>query len=136
MVIEPYLRRQALRRKAHCGRAATGRRLDFSPASDDPSPMSERAPPELSARALIARVAKVYMAPRWKGWLTALLAAIGVAYCSTQLIHLLKPATDELMVSHKVRDLIVLPLTLAAYAIGRTIAQVIQASLINRIGNA
>ena len=98
--------------------------------------MSERAPPELSARALIARVSRVYMAPRWKGWVTALLAAIGVAYCSTQLIHLLKPATDELMVSHKARDLIVIPLTLAAYAIGRTVAQVIQASLINRIGNA
>ncbi|WP_394763739.1 ABC transporter ATP-binding protein [Phenylobacterium sp.] len=98
--------------------------------------MSERAPPELSARALIARVSRVYLAPRWKGWVTALLAAIGVAYCSTQLIHLLKPATDELMVSHKARDLIVIPLTLAAYAIGRTVAQVIQASLINRIGNA
>jgi subfamily B ATP-binding cassette protein MsbA len=98
--------------------------------------MSESVPPELSARALIARVATVYMRPRWKGWLTALLAAIGVAYCSTQLIHLLKPATDELMVSHKARDLVVLPLTLAAYAIGRAAAQVIQASLINRIGNA
>ena len=98
--------------------------------------MSEPAPPELSARALIGRVARVYMAPRWMAWLTALIAAVAVAYCSTQLIHLLKPATDDLMVTHKVRDLVVLPLTLAAYAIGRTVAQVIQASLINRIGNA
>ncbi|HZZ32792.1 MAG TPA: ABC transporter transmembrane domain-containing protein, partial [Phenylobacterium sp.] len=98
--------------------------------------MSATEPPELSARALIGRVARIYMAPRWKGWLTALMAAIVVAYCSTQLIHLLKPATDELMVAHKLRDLIVLPLTLAAYAIGRAAAQVIQASLINRIGNA
>ena len=98
--------------------------------------MSEPAPPELSARALIGRVARVYMAPRWMAWLTALIAAVAEAYCSTQLIHLLKPATDDLMVTHKVRDLVVLPLTLAAYAIGRTVAQVIQASLINRIGNA
>ena len=98
--------------------------------------MSEPAPPELSARALIGREARVYMAPRWMAWLTALIAAVAVAYCSTQLIHLLKPATDDLMVTHKVRDLVVLPLTLAAYAIGRTVAQVIQASLINRIGNA
>jgi subfamily B ATP-binding cassette protein MsbA len=97
--------------------------------------MSAPEPPELSARALIGRVARIYMAPRWKGWLTALIAAIVVAYCSTQLIHLLKPATDELMVAHKLRDLVVLPLTLAAYAIGRAAAQVIQASLINRIGN-
>src|SRR6202011_3597442 len=110
--------------------------LTSTPHRTTPGHMSERAPPELSARALIGRVARVYMAPRWKGWLTALVAAIAVAYCSTQLIRLLKPATDDLMMHHKVRDLVVLPLTLAAYAVGRTLAQVIQASLINRIGNA
>lgn len=98
--------------------------------------MSESAPPELSARALIARVATVYMRPRWKGWLTALIAAVAVAYSSTQLVRLLKPATDQLMMAHNTHDLIVLPLTLAAYAIGRAAAAVIQAALINRIGNA
>jgi subfamily B ATP-binding cassette protein MsbA len=98
--------------------------------------MSERAPPELTARAVIVRVARIYMAPRWKGWITALLAAILVAYCSTELIRLLKPATDQLMMRHSLRDLVVLPLTLAAYALGRAGAQVIQAALINRIGNA
>ena len=97
--------------------------------------MSPPPTPELSARALIARVAGDYMRPRWKGWLTAFLAAVVVAYCSTQLIRLLKPATDQLMIVHSGRELVVLPLTLAAYAIGRAAAGVIQAALINRIGN-
>ena len=63
--------------------------------------MSERAPPELSARALIARVARVYMAPRWKGWLMALLAAIAVAFFTTKLVQILEPAINDLMVFHK-----------------------------------
>ncbi|MEO8114153.1 MAG: ATP-binding cassette domain-containing protein, partial [Phenylobacterium sp.] len=98
--------------------------------------MSERAQPELSARALIGRVARVYMAPRWKGWLTALVAAIAVAFFSTKLVQILEPAVNDLMVNHKPGALLVLPLTIAAYAIGRTVAQVVQASLVNRIGNA
>jgi subfamily B ATP-binding cassette protein MsbA len=98
--------------------------------------MSERAPPELSARALVGRVARVYMAPRWKGWLTALFAAILVAFFSSKLIQILEPATNDLMVNHKPGALLKLPLVIAAYAIGRTLAQVIQASLVNRIGNA
>jgi subfamily B ATP-binding cassette protein MsbA len=98
--------------------------------------MSERAQPELSARALIGRVARVYMAPRWRGWLTALFAAILVAFFSSKLIQILEPATNDLMVNHKPGALLKLPLVIAAYAIGRTLAQVIQASLVNRIGNA
>jgi subfamily B ATP-binding cassette protein MsbA len=97
--------------------------------------MSERAPPELSARALIARVARVYMAPRWKGWLTALVAAIAVAFFSTKLVQILEPAVNDLMVNHKPGTLVAIPLTIALYAIGRTVAQVVQASLVNRIGN-
>jgi subfamily B ATP-binding cassette protein MsbA len=98
--------------------------------------MSERAQPELSARALVGRVARVYMAPRWKGWLTALFAAILVAFFSSKLIQILEPATNDLMVNHKPGALLKLPLVIAAYAIGRTLAQVIQSSLVNRIGNA
>jgi ATP-binding cassette, subfamily B, bacterial MsbA len=98
--------------------------------------MSESATPELSARALIGRVARVYMAPRWKGWATAFVAAIAGAYCTTRLVQILEPATNDLMVNHKPGTLLFLPLTIAAYAVGRTIAQITQASLVNRIGNA
>ena len=97
--------------------------------------MSEPAAPELSARALIGRVARVYLAPRWKGWTGAMLAAIGVAATSALLVQILKPATDRLLVAHEPRALILAPLTIAAIALARTLAQVIQATLMNRIGN-
>jgi subfamily B ATP-binding cassette protein MsbA len=98
--------------------------------------MSEPAPPELSARALIGRVARVYMAPRWPGWAGAMLAAVVVAYCSAELVSLIEPATNDLMVFHKPGAIVALPLTIVALAVVRTLAQVAQATLVNRIGNA
>jgi subfamily B ATP-binding cassette protein MsbA len=97
--------------------------------------MSEPAPPELSVRALIGRVARVYLAPRWKGFAGALAAAVAVAGTSAWLVQILRPATDELLVEHRPSALIVLPVTIAAVALARTIAQVVQATLMNRIGN-
>jgi subfamily B ATP-binding cassette protein MsbA len=97
--------------------------------------MSPRPAQELSGRDVVARVARVYMAPRWKGWLTALVAAICVAVLSAELIRILEPAVNDLMVNHKPGALLLLPLTIAALAIGRAVAQIVQASLVNRIGN-
>jgi subfamily B ATP-binding cassette protein MsbA len=93
-------------------------------------------PAELSARALIGRIARVYMAPRWKSWTGALVAAIVVAVLSAKLIQILEPAINDLLVKHKPGALLVIPITIAAFAIGRGLAQVIQASLVNQIGNA
>jgi subfamily B ATP-binding cassette protein MsbA len=98
------------------------------------APSSE--PAQLSARALIGRIARVYMAPRWKSWTVALVAAIVVAVLSAKLIQILEPAINDLLVKHKPGALLVIPITIAAFAIGRGVAQVIQASLINQIGNA
>lgn len=97
--------------------------------------MSEPAQPELSARALMSRVARVYLKPRWKGFVGALVAAVCVAGFSAWLVQILKPATDQLLVEHAPRALIVLPITIAILALGRTLAQVTQATLMNRIGN-
>src|SRR6516225_561564 len=97
--------------------------------------MSEPAPPELSGRALIGRVARIYMAPRWKGFGGAMLAAVVVAAISAWLVQILRPATDELLVEHRPSALVFLPLTIAAVALARTLAQVVQATLMNRIGN-
>jgi subfamily B ATP-binding cassette protein MsbA len=97
--------------------------------------MSESAPPKLSARELIVRVARVYLAPRWKGWTTAFLAAIASAFLTTKLVQIVEPATNDLMVFHKPGQLVAIPLTIALYAIARTVAQVLQASLVNRMGN-
>ena len=103
--------------------------------STTPPLMSEPVPPELSARDLVVRVARVYLAPRWKGWSGAMLAAICVAGVSAWLVQILKPATDQLLVKHTPGALVVLPITIGLLALGRTIAQVIQATLMNRIGN-
>ncbi len=92
--------------------------------------------PELSARALIARIAGVYMRPRWKAWTCAMLAAIAVAVLSAKLVQIFEPAINDLLVNHKPGALMMVPLTIAALAIGRALAQVIQASLVNQIGNA
>ena len=93
-------------------------------------------PAELSARALIGRIARVYMAPRWKAWVGALVAAILVAGLSAKLIAILEPAVNDLMVRHEPGALVAIPLTIAVLAIARGLAQVIQATLINRMGNA
>jgi subfamily B ATP-binding cassette protein MsbA len=98
--------------------------------------MSLPDPPEMPARALIARVARLYLAPRWLGWVAAMIAAVVVAWASAELVRLIEPATNDLLVFKKPGALLILPLTIAAVAVIRTVAQVIQASLVNRIGNA
>ncbi|MBL8772119.1 MAG: ABC transporter ATP-binding protein [Phenylobacterium sp.] len=98
--------------------------------------MSVPAPPELGARALVARVARSYMAPRWRGWTVAMLAAVVVAYCSAELVRIIEPATNDLLVFHKPGALLWIPLTIAALAFARTVAQIVQATLVNHIGNA
>ena len=97
--------------------------------------MSERAPPELSARALIGRVARVYLAPRWKGCITAILAAVAVAYGTSMLVQVVEPATNDLLVFHKPHAIIRWPLYIVAYAVVRAIAAIVQAAMVNRIGN-
>jgi subfamily B ATP-binding cassette protein MsbA len=97
--------------------------------------MSAPAPPELSGRELVARVTRVYLAPRWKGLTLALVAAVAVAALSTRLVQILRPAVDNLLVVHKPGAVVMIPLTIAGLALLRTIAQVVQATLVNRIGN-
>src|SRR5204863_5190076 len=44
-------------------------------------------------------------------------------------------ATNDLLVFHKANAIIRWPLYIAAYAIGRAVAAVLQAAMVNRIGN-
>jgi subfamily B ATP-binding cassette protein MsbA len=112
------------------------RALDFARATSDPSRMSAPEPPEATAREIVVRVARIYMAPRWKGWAAAMLAAVVVAWCSAELVRIIEPATNDLLVFRKPGAILWLPLTIAAFAVGRTVAQIVQATLVNRIGNA
>ena len=97
--------------------------------------MSERAPPELSARALIGRVASVYLAPRWQGCVLAIAAAIAVAYGTSMLVQVVEPATNDLLVFHKPHAIIRWPLYIVAYAVVRAVAAIVQAAMVIRIGN-
>jgi subfamily B ATP-binding cassette protein MsbA len=112
--------------------------LDTAVASSDPRAMSDSAPAEteLPARVLIGRIWRVYLAPRWAGLLAAFVAAIVVAVLSVKLAQILEPAVNDLLVNHKPGTLVSIPLAIAAYAIGRGVAQVVQSVLVNRIGNA
>ena len=82
------------------------------------------------------RVAGLYLRPRWMGWTVALLAGVVAAVFTTLLVQILEPAVNDLMARPKPGTLIVLPLTISAYALGRAVAQVVQATFVNRIGNA
>jgi subfamily B ATP-binding cassette protein MsbA len=98
--------------------------------------MSEATTPEMPARTLVARVARVYLAPRWRGWTVAMLAAVVVAWSSAELVRIIEPATNDLLVFQKPGAILWIPLTIAGLAVARTLAQVVQATLVNRIGNA
>ncbi|MBU2136267.1 MAG: ABC transporter ATP-binding protein/permease [Alphaproteobacteria bacterium] len=92
-------------------------------------------PARTPARVLIGRIAQVYLKPRWKGFALALVAAVVVAFSSAKLVQILEPAINDLLVVQKPGAIWAIPLAIAGYAILRGVAQVTQASLVNRIGN-
>jgi subfamily B ATP-binding cassette protein MsbA len=97
--------------------------------------MTAEAPPQQSNRDLALRVLKTYLAPRWKGLTVSIIAAVIVAFFSAKLIQILEPAINDLLVNHKPGTLATIPLMIAAMALGRGIAQVVQSYVVNRIGN-
>jgi subfamily B ATP-binding cassette protein MsbA len=99
---------------------------------DEFSPTSE---PSITDRALASRVLRTYLAPRWKGLSLSVLCAAVVAGLSAWLIQILDPAINQLMVDHKPGALLAIPATIAVLAVVRGVAQITQASLVNRIGN-
>ncbi|MDR3512405.1 MAG: ABC transporter ATP-binding protein [Caulobacteraceae bacterium] len=92
--------------------------------------------PEQSDRALAGRLLSTYLRPRWRSFTVSLVCAAVVAGLSATLVRILDPAINDLIVKHKASALTSIPLTIAALAIGRGVAQVLQATLVNRIGNA
>ena len=93
------------------------------------------ASPVLNARDIAARLGRRYLAPRWKALSLSLVCAALFAVLSGLLLGVLQPAVNDLIVRPKPGALLTLPLFIIALAVGRGVAQVIQALLINRIGN-
>jgi len=92
--------------------------------------------PEQSDRALAMRLIATYLRPRWLSFGVAMACAAAVAALSAFLVKILDPAINDLIVNRKAGALTAIPLTIAALAVGRAIAQVSQATLVNRVGNA
>ncbi|HEX6858717.1 MAG TPA: ABC transporter ATP-binding protein [Caulobacteraceae bacterium] len=97
--------------------------------------MTADAAPQPSNRALAGRVARQYLAPRWKGVTVSLIAAVIVAFLSAKLIQILEPAINDLLVNHKPGAMQTIPLLIVAMAVGRGVAQIVQSYIVNRIGN-
>jgi len=112
--------------------------LDLRAITVNPSPMDEFSPtsePSPTDRALASRVLRTYLAPRWKGLSLSVVCAAVVASLSAWLIQILDPAINQLMVDRKPGALLAIPATIAVLAVLRGVAQITQASLVNRIGN-
>jgi subfamily B ATP-binding cassette protein MsbA len=80
-------------------------------------------------------VARVYLVPRWKALTASLVCAGAFAALSGLLLNILQPAVDQLTRRPAGDALWRIPLVIVALALGRGLAQVVQATLVNRIGN-
>ncbi|MBS0409380.1 MAG: ABC transporter ATP-binding protein [Proteobacteria bacterium] len=89
---------------------------------------------EVGAGTVMSRLARTYLGRRWALLVFALAAAAAFAVLQGLLLKLLQPAVDDLVAHPKPGALVRLPLTLAALAVGRGLAQVGQALAVNRIG--
>jgi subfamily B ATP-binding cassette protein MsbA len=86
--------------------------------------------PVLKTTHVAARLAGRYLAPRWPALGVSLLCAAIFAVLSGLLLAILQPAVNDLIVRPKPGVLATLPLIIVALAVGRGLAQVIQALLI------
>ena len=80
-------------------------------------------------------MARIYLAPRWKALTASLVCAGLFAALSGLLLNVLQPAVDQLTRHPTAGSLWRIPLIIVALALGRGLAQVAQATLVNRIGN-
>ncbi|NBB16005.1 ATP-binding cassette domain-containing protein [Caulobacter sp. SLTY] len=96
--------------------------------------MSDAAPAEMTNRQLAGRVARTYLKPRWKGVTVALVCAVISAALSALLVSTLGPAIT-LIDQPTTQGLWVVPVTIICLALGKALAQIVQATLVNRIGH-
>ncbi|WP_369061249.1 ABC transporter ATP-binding protein [Caulobacter sp. 73W] len=97
--------------------------------------MTDAAAPETTNRALARRVFETYLRPRWNGLAVAVACAVVVAVLTGALAQVLNPAINDLLVTRKPNALVMIPLTIVILALARAAAQIVQATLVNRIGH-
>jgi subfamily B ATP-binding cassette protein MsbA len=89
----------------------------------------------MAPRRIALRVARVYLAPRWKSLTVALLLAAVFAGLTGLLLDILQPAVNQVTTRAAPKVLFRLPLVIIALALGRGVAAALQAMLVNRMGN-
>ncbi len=97
--------------------------------------MTQAPDPQLSRRALAARVWRDYLRKRWPGLAVAMLMAAVTALMTAVLARLLEPATNGIFGHEKPQELWLIPLAICGVALIRAGAAVTQAALTNRIGH-
>jgi subfamily B ATP-binding cassette protein MsbA len=88
-----------------------------------------------SGRALLVRIVRTYLAPRWKTLAFALACALAVAALTALLAWLLNPAIKRIFIQKRTDSLVLIPLVIAGVAILRGLAQLGVARSINRLGH-
>jgi subfamily B ATP-binding cassette protein MsbA len=94
------------------------------------------APEEASSRETALRIARTYLAPRWKTLLAAFACAIMVALFTAFLAWLLNPAVKRIFIQKRTDSLILIPLLIIGAGMLRGAFQVGQSSLVNKLGHS
>jgi len=93
-------------------------------------------PPAPRAIDTMMRLARRYLAPRWRTLALSLACAAAFAGLSGWLLGILQPAVNALTAPTKTESFFKIPLIIVALALARGAVQASQALLINRMGNA
>jgi subfamily B ATP-binding cassette protein MsbA len=92
-------------------------------------------PEEARERDLARRLFGTYLAPRWRPLALAAACAAIVALANAAFAKLLEPAFNEVLIEARPSDLLRIPAAIALVAVIRGLAQVGQATFVNRIGH-
>ena len=90
---------------------------------------------QTSNRSVVGRIARTYLAPRWKALAASMLCAVAFAALSGLLLKILQPAVNDMIAAPKSGALMRIPLMIVALAIARGAVQLLQARLVNAVGN-
>ena len=92
-------------------------------------------PEEPTERDLARRLLRVYLMPHWRPLSLALACAALVALASYAFANLLEPAVNDVLVQPDRDSLLLIPLGIVLAGLVRGLAQVGQATLVNRVGH-
>jgi subfamily B ATP-binding cassette protein MsbA len=83
----------------------------------------------------VLRLFKTYLAPHWPALATSMVCAAFVGGLTAALAWLLDPAVKQLFIDKNPAALLTIPLAIAGVALLRAVAQILQATLVNKVGN-